>query len=147
MRLGGILQSLGRPREAIITLQRAPEAAAPDAPEARVALAVSLRQIGELQLARNELEYAVNGGTNDSRAWFKLGLAFEDLRDTPAAIRAYRHAVEAQPDFPEAHVNLGINLQNVGEFDAAMESYRCAMRIRPNTFGRIAQALTASAKG
>jgi cytochrome c-type biogenesis protein CcmH/NrfG len=69
------------------------------------------------------------------------------LRDTPGAIQAYRRSIEAQPDVPEVHVNLGLNLQNAGDLDAAIDSYRRAMRLRPETFGRIAQALTSANKG
>lgn len=83
----------------------------------------------------------------DGRAWFALGLVCEDLRDTLGAIRAYRRSIETRPDFPEAHVNLGLNLQNSGDLDAAMDSYRRAMRLRADTFGRIAQALTSAKKG
>jgi cytochrome c-type biogenesis protein CcmH/NrfG len=55
--------------------------------------------------------------------------------------------VELQPDVPEAHVNLGLNLQRSGDLEAAMDSYRQAVRLRGDTFGRIAQALTSAKKG
>lgn len=71
----------------------------------------------------------------------------EDLRDMPGAIEAYRLSVEAQPDVPETHVNLGLSLQNSADLDAAMDCYRRAMRLRPDTFGRIAQALTSAKRG
>ena len=132
--------------EAIVAFRRALEAA-PDLVEARAALGACLRQTGEPQLARAELEQAVKLRPGDGRAWFALGLVCEDLRDTPGAIEAYRRSIEAQPDVPEAHVNLGLNLQNAGDLDAAMDSYRRAMRLRPDTFGRIAQALTSAKKG
>jgi tetratricopeptide (TPR) repeat protein len=103
--------------------------------------------MGEPQLARVELEQAVTLRPNDGRAWFALGLIHEDLRDIPGAIRAYRRSIDARADIPEAHVNLGLNLQNIGDLDTAMDSYRRAMRLRPDTFGRIAQALTSAKKG
>jgi tetratricopeptide (TPR) repeat protein len=145
-RLAVALQAISRPREAIAAFRRA-LAAAPDLVEARAALGACLRQTGELQLARVELERAVTLRPSDGRAWFALGLVCEDLRDTPGAIQAYRRSIEAQPDVPEVHVNLGLNLQNSGDLDAAMDSYQLAMRLRPDTFGRIAQALTSANKG
>ncbi len=57
-RLGAALQAVDRPREAIVAFRRA-LAAAPDLAEARAALGSCLRQTGELQLARAELERAV----------------------------------------------------------------------------------------
>jgi tetratricopeptide (TPR) repeat protein len=145
-RLGAALQAIERPVEACVAFRRALEAA-PDLAEARAALGTCLRQTGELQLARAELERAVTLRPNDGRAWFALGLVCEDLRDTPGAVHAYRRSIEAEPDVPEVHVNLGLNLQNAGDLDAAMDSYRHAMRLRPDTFGRIAQALTSAKKG
>jgi tetratricopeptide (TPR) repeat protein len=145
-RLGAALQAINRPREACIAFRRALEAA-PDRVEARVALAACLRQTGELQSARLELERVVTLRPGDGRAWFALGLVYEDLRDTPGAIRAYRRSIDAQPDVPEAHINLGLNLQNSGDLNAAIDSYRRAMQLRPDTLGRVAQALTSAKKG
>ncbi len=116
-------------------------------PKPEVAIGMCLRQTGELQLARVELERAVALRPNDGRAWFVLGLVCEDLRDTLGGIEAYRRSIDVQPDVPEAQVNLGLNLQNAGDVDAAMDSYRRAMRLRPDTFGRIGQALTSAKKG
>ena len=145
-RLGAALQALDRPEEAIAAFRRA-LAAAPNLVEARMALGACLRQTGELQAARAELERALALRPDDGRAWFALALICEDLRDTAGAIRAYRRSVETEPNRPEAHVNLGLNLQNTGDLDAAMDCYRQAMRLRPDTFGRIAQALTSARKG
>ena len=47
----------------------------------------------------------------------------------------------------EAAVNLGICEQRMGDLEAAKNAYRQAMRIRPDTVGRIAQALTTAPKG
>lgn len=145
-RLGAVLQTLGQPRDAIVAFRRALEDAN-DLVEARVALGACLRQTGELQTARAELERVVALRPNDGRAWFALGLVQEDLRDTSGAIRAYQRSIETQADIPETHVNLGLNLQNSGDLDAAMDSYRRAMQLRADTFGRIAQALTSAKKG
>jgi tetratricopeptide (TPR) repeat protein len=145
-RLGAALQALNRAQEAIAAFRRA-LGAAPNLVEARVALGSCLRQTGERQAARAELERALALRPDDGRAWFALGLVHEDLRDTPGAIRAYRRSIETEPNVPEAHVNLGLNLQNMGDLEAAMDCYRRAMRLRPDTFGRIAQALTSARKG
>jgi tetratricopeptide (TPR) repeat protein len=146
LRLGAILQKLGRSAEAIAVYRRA-LVANPDSGEVGLALGVCLRQAGDPASAQTALERAVSGESRDGRAWFALGLVREDLRDTAGAIRAYRRSVELRPDFPEARVNLGLNLQYSGDLDAAMESYRAAMRLRADTFGRIAQALSSAKKG
>ena len=146
VRLGEVLRSLGRSAEAVAAFRSAVDMA-PDRLEFRMALAACLRESGEFQLARRELEHAVSIEAGDSRHWFALGLVCEDLRDQAGAIFAYRRSTELDPSFPEAHVNLGLNLQKSGEFEAAMVSYRQAVRLRSDTFGRVAQALASARKG
>lgn len=144
--LGTVLAALGR-RDAAIAVFRDLIAAAPHLVDARLALAMCLRQSGETEAARAELEIAAAAAPSDSRPWFALGLVREDLADLPGAILAYRKSVELQPDFPEAHVNLGLVLQQSGELDVAMKSYERAVRLRADAFGRVAQALTSAKTG
>ena len=145
-RLGAALQTINRPREAIVAFRRALEAA-PDLVEARMALGSCLRQTGELQMARVELERAVTLLPNDGRAWFVLGLVCEDLRDASGAIGPTGAASRRCPTFPKPTSTWGSICRTLGDLDAAMDCYRRAMRLRPDTFGRIAQALTSAKKG
>jgi Flp pilus assembly protein TadD len=79
--------------------------------------------------------------------WFDLGLVRQDLRDYAGATIAYRKALEAKPDYAEAALNLGIVLQEAGDLDRAMSAYVEAYRLRPQTFGAIAMALTSASHG
>ena len=81
-RLGVALQAADRPREAIVAFRRTLEAA-PDLAEARAALGACLRQTGEPQSARAELERAANAS---ARRWARLVRAWTGLR------RPARHA-------------------------------------------------------
>ncbi len=83
----------------------------------------------------------------DADAWFSLGLVCQDLRDLESAAVAFTNAVSHRPDYAEAAVNLGIVLQDMGRMGDAMEAYRRAVRLRADTFGRIAQALTTASTG
>ena len=58
-----------------------------------------------------------------------------------------RRALELRPDFAEAAVNLGTCHQESGDMAAAKMAYRLALRLRPDTFGRVAQALAAAPMG
>ena len=139
-RLGAALQAINRPREAIVAFRRALEAA-PDLAEARAALGSCLRQTGELQLARAELERAANSSAAATAApGSRSGLSAKTCAIRRARSEAYRRSVEAQPDVPEAHVNLGLNLQNSGDLDAAMDSLSArdaasARHVRPHRPG------------
>ncbi len=92
------------------------------------------------------LERATQGDTPAS-VWFDLGLVRQDLRDYAGAATAYRRAFEAKPDFAEAALNLGVVLQENGDIDNAMHAYAQAYRLRPQTFGTIAMALTSAPHG
>ena len=101
---------------------------------------------GETKLAAKLLEAA---SQNDAPAsvWFDLGLARQDLRDYAGAAAAYRKAVELKADHAEAIFNLGVVLQESGRLDEAMRAYAQAYRLRPDSFGKIAMALTSAPHG
>jgi tetratricopeptide (TPR) repeat protein len=79
--------------------------------------------------------------------WFDLGLVRQDLRDHIGAAAAYRRALDIKPDHAEAALNLGIALQEAGDLDNAMLAYAEAYRLRPQSFGKIAMALTSASHG
>jgi tetratricopeptide (TPR) repeat protein len=82
-----------------------------------------------------------------AEAWFRLGVLYEDQGDPQRAIRAYQRVLEMAPNLAEAAVNLGLLQQDQGDVDAAFASYRRAMAANPDSFGRIAQGLSAAAHG
>ena len=88
----------------------------------------------------------MQGGAPAS-VWFDLGLARQDLRDHGGASQAYRKAIELEPDRAEAQLNLGVVLQESGDLDGAMRAYAQAYRLRSESFGTIAMALTSASHG
>ena len=75
-------------------------------------------------------------------AWFRLSLVRQDLGDFDGAIDALHRVLALTPGNAQAEVNLGIVLQETGRIDAAMQAYGRAYRLREDTFGRIAHALS-----
>ena len=47
----------------------------------------------------------------------------------------------------EAALNLGVALQELGELEPALDAYALAYRLRPDSFGRIAQSLVSGRVG
>jgi tetratricopeptide (TPR) repeat protein len=86
-------------------------------------------------------------GAAPAPVWFDLGLARQDLRNYDKAASAYRKAIELKPDYAEAALNLGTVLQEAGDIDGAMRAYATAYRLRPQSFGTIAMALTSAPHG
>ena len=75
-------------------------------------------------------------------AWFQLALQHHDLHQLDAAADAFWNVLRLAPERAEAEVNLGIVLQEGGHIDEAMRAYGRAYRLREDTFGRIAHALS-----
>ena len=146
LRLGIALQRAQRPASALaaFTLAAAADPTLSGAPFGRGLL---LREAGRMGEAKAALDQAVAIDPAASAAWFALGLTCQDLSDEAAAARAFAAALAQRADFAEAAVNLGIALQRLGKMPAAIEAYRTAVRIRPDTLGRIAQAVTAAGTG
>jgi tetratricopeptide (TPR) repeat protein len=101
---------------------------------------------GDFVLAAKHLERAAQADAPAS-VWFDLGLARQDLRDYAGAASAYRKVIEINGDHAEATFNLGVVLQETGELDEAMRAYALAYRLKPDSFGRIAMALTSGSHG
>jgi len=118
----------------------------PDNAEAAARLGRLAWEDGETVLAASLLEGAVRDEAPAS-VWFDLGLVRQDLRDHAGAALAYRKAVEIKSDHAEAMFNLAVVLQESGDLDGAMRAYRDAYRLRPESFGRIAMALTSASHG
>ena len=146
-RLGAALQAIGRPQEAIVAFRRALEAA-PDLAEARAALGSCLRQTGELQLARAELERAASASAAAMAApgsrsdWSAKTCATRGARSRPIGAASRRSRT-----FPKPMSIWGSICRTRATSTRRWTSYRRAMRLRPDTFGRIAQALTSAKKG
>jgi tetratricopeptide (TPR) repeat protein len=140
------LQALGRLGEAADVLRKA-GSRSPDNADIALQLARCLHKRGELAAARAALEPILASNAASANLWFAYGLICQDSRDTAAAITAYRRTLHLSPELAEAHVNLGICLQRTGDIAAAKASFGRAIQLRADTFGRIAQSLSAAPRG
>ena len=143
--IGRTLAAAGKHEAALAAFSRAFEAA----PSVTLALrrAAVLKDLGRLSETRDAIAAARALGPLPARAWFMLGLVLQDLGSLAASADAYRKALDLDEAIAEAAVNLGIVLQETGDLDGARTAYGHAIRARPDTFGRIAQAITAPPKG
>ena len=146
LRRATVLRVLGRTGEAIAAYERA-AALAPESFDAAFGLGLLLKEASQFEAAAAALRNAILLQPGAARAWFALGVVEQDRRSISEAAAAYEKALEYEPAMAEAAVNLGICRQQQGDLDAAKSAYRRAMRVRPETFGRIAQAMTMAAKG
>jgi tetratricopeptide (TPR) repeat protein len=60
------------------------------------------------------------------------GLVARSAKDWPAAVGAFRKAVNLRPAYPEAWNELGYALRNQGRYADSLNAYDEALRLRPN---------------
>ena len=89
--------------------------------------------------SQEQFEQALNEATNllllfpNSVTLYNIiGSINRDLGKFGAAIKAYKKAIEQQPDYADPYYNLGNVLQNQGKQDQAIEAYKKAIRIKPD---------------
>jgi predicted TPR repeat methyltransferase len=74
-------------------------------------------------------------------------VAAQDSGDLTGAAEAYEKALALDPKLGEAAFNLGTVRQETGDVAGARRAYGVAARLRPDGFGRAAQALSAASVG
>lgn len=90
-----------------------------------------LRDRGELDAAREELEAALRVRPDLHKVHYNLGNVLWDLRRPVDATRSYMRAIELKPDYPDAHNHLGRALMQQGRRDEALPHLREALRLEP----------------
>lgn len=143
--LGDTLVELGRHEAALVCFARARRVASTAENALRVGLA--LRALARPGDARAAFAEAVARDPTSVRAHFLSGVAAQDLGDFAEAAAAYEAALALDPRLGEAALNLGTVRQAMRDLDGARAAYGRATRLRPDGFGRAAQALTTEPKG
>ncbi len=143
--LGDTLTELGKPAAALVCFERARRAAPTAAAALRVGAA--LQALGRPAEARDAFAEAAARDPGSVRARFLEGVAAQDAGDLPGAARCYEAALALDGTLAEAALNLGTVRQAAGDLDGARQAYGVAVRLRPEAFGRAAQALTTAPVG
>lgn len=68
----------------------------------------------------------------EAEDWYATGWELEDEDDPEEAERAYRHALDLDPQHADAHLNLGRLLHDRGRLDLAEIHYAKALEARPD---------------
>lgn len=143
--LGQALLGVERARQAIPVLQRS-LALAPGSGAARYALAMAHRAAGNESEADRNLAMVSDGSrerpaledpfldrvqalAHDEHYFLNFGKSLEAAGKLAEAIRAYRSAIELDPEMATAHANLVGALGQVGDFERAQEHYERARSI------------------
>ena len=72
------------------------------------------------------LAATVGAEPRDASAWYRLGIAFEELGDRAGALLALRNALLHEPAHPQAHRALGKLLFASGQIEHALQCFERA---------------------
>ena len=130
--LGIALATVGELDRAAVSFERAVEL--------NPSYAEALTNLGNLRLAQGRLNdaiachrRAIAARPDYAQAWCNLGIALRARKlpdDAAQAQSSFEHALDLNPDFPEAHNNLGLLLQDRGESRLALDEFDRALSLR-----------------
>ena len=140
-----ILESVGRPAEAILLLQSAPGAAASATVQTQLGLAFEAS--GNLVEAAKHLDAAVRLRGDDAQTLNSLGVVYSRLNRFEDGRRLFRQVLQTDPRAAAVWNNLGILEMNAGNRRDAADAFREAVTADPNyaaAWQRLGVALVAS---
>jgi tetratricopeptide (TPR) repeat protein len=92
----------------------------------------------EFSQALGDYEAALQSHPQDAQLSLRIGLLRGQAGDFAGAAKAFKHALEIQPNFAEAHYNLGLSLLadsgNMPAWKEALAQFRAALAARPKYF-------------
>jgi tetratricopeptide (TPR) repeat protein len=92
---------------------------------------------GDVFMARKMYREAIDSYSrapeNSAPRWNKMGIAYHQLMDLPAARRNYERALKIDPQYGEAINNRGAVFYGEKSYRRAIREYKRALRIDPNS--------------
>lgn len=96
-------------------------------------LALVARRTGNIDRAENLLRTILDLSRSPRpQVFFDLALILHQKKNIEEAIRYYRTAVQAAPDYADAWLNMGSALAESGGLEEAVAAYRRAVALQPN---------------
>jgi len=94
---------------------------------------------GTYRSAAEDLERAVEFGMRDGLTYNFLGICYSRINRLEDAVRNYRRAISADPNYAEAHLNLGFVYERMNEPDLSKKEYAEACRLEHRICALIAR--------
>jgi tetratricopeptide (TPR) repeat protein len=133
LRLGAVLERLGKVDEARQCYARAGQISLPDqADYSTISLAIHKHGLRDqaVQFARKAIELA----PRSAAAHFSLGIALQaDAQRLEEADGCFRKCIELDPKMAMAYYYLGLNLATQGKLDEALQNCRRAVELAPDS--------------
>jgi len=109
----------------------------PELQEVAVPQTISPLREGDLHMARKEYREAIDAYTRGLRQaavlYNKMGIAYQSLGDTKAAIEQYEKALKMDPTYSEAVNNIGTVYYSRRNYRRAIQQYEKALELSPDS--------------
>lgn len=96
------------------------------------ALAISYKELGEIQNAEKTFIQLVNGGAKVDYVYSNAGNFFYNIGKIDQALQLQKHAIKINPNNINALNQIGMALSNKGKDQEAIKYYKNAIKIDPN---------------
>ena len=93
---------------------------------------VCYKATGQLELAAQSFNRAVEIKSDFADAHYNLGLTLQELNQLDDAVKCYLKTLTIKPDYAEAYNNLGVTLKDLDQLDEAVKCYEKALIIKPD---------------
>ena len=93
---------------------------------------VCRQETGELEMAVQSFERALEIKSDFADAHYNLGLTLQKLNQLDAAIKSYKETLSIEPNYIKVHNNLGAIYLELGQMDNAIKSYDNVLIIQPD---------------
>jgi len=93
---------------------------------------VCYKATGQLELAAQSFNRAVEIKSDFADAHYNLGLTLQELNQLDDAVKCYLKTLTIKPDYAEAYNNLGVTFKDLDQLDEAVKCYEKALIIKPD---------------
>src|SRR5262249_45384412 len=98
---------------------------------ARLNQGIALLNLTRIDPARQLLEEAVKGRSQDPNAWFNLGLLYKNTDHPAGAVDAFRHVTEIDPKDADTWYFLGASYSQAKQYPQAIDAFQHALKLNP----------------
>jgi tetratricopeptide (TPR) repeat protein len=121
-----------RPADSLKEYTEAARQRAPRAVELKT-VALDYVLLNDYDDAQHWARYSLSLDGNDGEAWYEFGRIEYTLNQFPAAVDAFRHALELDPVSVKAEDNLGLAYEALNRTDEALAAYRTAIAMQASS--------------
>ncbi|UCE37519.1 MAG: tetratricopeptide repeat protein [Thermoplasmata archaeon] len=93
----------------------------------------ALKSIEKARNDTNKIEKRIAAYENDSKMWFKYGMAHLNLGKVEKSIEYFDKVIELDPINPDAYARRGTAMESLGDYEGAKKFFEKALELKPTS--------------